>query len=192
MRVIELPAGEDLAAFSRFLWQHRVAHRIFEERGQQIVELADPAMAAEVRKAFSAWRAGSLDLQSAVPGTSSQPRQSSRVMQSLRACPGVAAVVLVSLVVFPFALALSEGQPGWLVLALTIVDLRVHPDVDLNVLVSDLQIWRWLTPVFLHFSVTHIAFNSVVTFDLLVCGRSIESIGLPLMVNSSRRILCDA
>jgi len=173
MRVIETSAGENLAAFSRFLWQHRVAHRIFEERGQQIVELADPALAPEVREAFSAWQAGRLDLQSTMSGPARQPSGRSRVGQMLRSCPGVVAVLLVSLAIFPFALGLSEGRPGLLILALTIVDLRTHQSVELSTLFSDLEIWRWLTPIFVHFSVTHIAFNSVVVFDL---GRRVESI----------------
>ena len=173
MRVIEIPTGENLADFSRFLWQHRVAHRIFEERGQQIVELVDPALAPEVREAYSAWRAGRLDLQSTLPGAAPEPSGGSRVGQMLRSCPGVVAVLLVSLAIFPFALGLSDARPGMLVLALTIVDLRIHASADLSILFSDLQIWRWLTPIFLHFSVTHIAFNSVVVFDL---GRRLEAV----------------
>ncbi len=179
MRVIETSAGENLAAFSRFLWQHRVAHRIFEERGQQIVELADPALAPEVREAFSAWQAGRLDLQSTMSGAARLPSGRSRVGQMLRSCPGVVAVLLVSLAIFPFALGLSEGRPGLLILALTIVDLRTHQSVELSTLFSDLEIWRWLTPIFVHFSVTHIAFNSVVVFDL---GRRVESVQGTLQV----------
>ena len=79
MRVIEVSAEENLAPFSQFLWQHRVAHRIFEERGLQVLELAESAHAAEVQKAYSAWCDGSLKLNTvALPG-SGFPGAASRI-----------------------------------------------------------------------------------------------------------------
>ena len=54
MRVIETSLDEDLKLFSSYLWQHRVVHRIFEERGRQVVELADPALLRESRDALDA------------------------------------------------------------------------------------------------------------------------------------------
>ena len=52
MRVIETSLEEDLTSFSLYLRQKQVAHRIFEESGRQIVELADERWADAVRKAY--------------------------------------------------------------------------------------------------------------------------------------------
>ena len=171
MRVIEVPAGQNLAPFSEFLWRHRVAHRIFEERGQQIVELADASAAAEVQRAFAAWQAGDLTLDNP-PGQPPRQPGARGFLASLLACPGVLVVLVLAIAMFPFAIGLVSGRPNAVALALTVVDLRVHNAVSFEILVADLQPWRWLTPVLLHFSITHLLFNSVVTFEL---GRRIES-----------------
>lgn len=176
MRVLEVSAEENLAPFSRFLWQQRVAHRIFEERGLQVVEIAEPTLAAEVEKAYQAWRNGSLKLQTetAPPaGGETAPTVSSTwLRRAFLAYPGVLIILLLALLVAPFSLnfapaAISEN----VILALTIVDLRATSIVDAAVLLGEGQIWRWLTPIFLHFSVAHLAFNCVVTLEL---GRRIE------------------
>lgn len=172
MRLFELPLEENLAPFSQFLWQHRVAHRIFEESGRQIVEIADAAQAEDVRRAYQAWRAGTLEIR-----VVSQPRPAgaaalARFGSNVLRYPGVLLVLLVSLLVFPFSLALGDGQASEIALALTIVDLRSAEPVGLLQVLTDRQVWRWLTPIFLHFSVVHLVFNSVVTFDL---GRRLEA-----------------
>ena len=57
MRVIETSLEEDLSLFSRYLWQKQVQHRIFQESGRQVLELADARWADPVRKAYQDWRA---------------------------------------------------------------------------------------------------------------------------------------
>jgi GlpG protein len=178
MRVLEVSADEDLAPFSRFLWQQRVSHRIFEERGMQVVEIAEPTLAGEVEKAYQAWRDGRLTLRTEVDparGEVSDPAVwTTRLRRAFLAYPGVLIILLLSLLVAPFSLNLAPaGISERVILALTIVDLRVTPTVDAAILLGDAQIWRWLTPVFLHFSIAHLAFNCVVTLDL---GRRIELI----------------
>jgi GlpG protein len=172
MRLIEVPAAENLAPFSQFLWQHRVVHRIFEERGLQVLEIADAAQAEEVQRAFDAWRAGKLEIRVVPRAVGDQPSLASRAARLLQTCPGVLLVLVLALLAFPFSVALGEGQISEIALALTIVDLRSVSSASLSQLLADMQIWRWLTPIFLHFSLVHLVFNSVITFDL---GRRIEA-----------------
>jgi len=63
LRVIETSTSEDLSDFSRFLWQQRVRHRIYEESGTLIVDVTEPEDAVEVRHHYNQWRAGRLAIE---------------------------------------------------------------------------------------------------------------------------------
>jgi GlpG protein len=167
MRVIETSLDEDLSLFSRFLWQNQVRHRIFEERGRQVVEVAETATAADVRSAYEAWRRGELVLTRKAAGHDRHEAQRPRtaaVLAALRRYPVLIAVLGVSLAVFPFSVQVEHGRLTPLVGLLTSVDLeRGSPTTT--------EIWRYVTPIFLHFSLVHLVFNVAVTADL---GRRVE------------------
>ncbi len=168
MRIIETSASDDLSSFSSYLWQQRIVHRIFEERGSQVVELADPAHADTVRAAYQAWRDGRLALE-AVPGR----RARSRWPAALARYPGLTALIVLVCAVFPFSYLLADGQVTAVAALLTIIDLRDSGDTLPSVLelLARGEVWRWFTPVLLHFSVLHLAFNCAVTIEL---GRRLE------------------
>ncbi len=170
MRVIETSLEEDLSLFSRYLWQNRVAHRIYEERGAQIVEVAEAHSVDPVRKAYQDWRAGTLVLESR-PAVRADPGSTGRrVADLIRRYPVLAALLVTSLALFPFSLPVADGNLTDVAAWLTIVDLRPPAVPGWENLLSA-QIWRWFTPVFLHFSVMHIAFNLAVTAEF---GRRVE------------------
>jgi GlpG protein len=85
--------------------------------------------------------------------------------RALTRYPGLTALIALAVVVF-----LVSGFPevaGWL----TIIDLR-RPDVpSLLALLAELEVWRWVTPTLLHFSILHLAFNCAVVIEL---GRRVE------------------
>jgi GlpG protein len=172
MRVVEAPVEEDLAPFSRFLWQHRVPHRIFEERGRQVLELANDTAAEQVRAAYRAWRAGEIELDAQLTTTRVEtPGARQRLRHLFERCPGVLILLLTALAVFPFSLELADGNLNPVAGALTFVDLHLPADRTLLQVLGDGQVWRWFTPVLLHFSVVHVLFNCAVTFEL---GRRVE------------------
>jgi len=173
MRIVEAPLEEDLAPFSSFLWQHRVPHRIFEERGRQVLELADGAAAEQVRAAYRAWRAGELNLElSAVSAPGALPGLPTRLALVVRRSPGLLFLLFASLAVFPFSLELGDGRLNAVAGALTFIDLSGPAGRPLLDVLTDGQVWRWFTPVLLHFSVVHLLFNCAVTFEL---GRRVET-----------------
>ncbi len=184
MRVIETALDEDLSLFCRYLWQQRVRHRVFEERGMQVVELADPAQADTVRQAYEAFRSGRVQIREAGPAAGSPAagagKRPSALARALARYPGLSLLIGLALLVFPFSLPMAEGRLTDLVAALAIIDPRLDPRLvaggpvapSLLELLSELQVWRWFTPMLLHFSVLHLAFNCAVVIEL---GRRVES-----------------
>lgn len=167
MRVIETSLSEDLSLFSRYLWQQKVAHRIYEERGRQVVEVREATAADPVRRAYEAWRTGRLVLESRA-GTGPEDDRLERYHALVRRFPVLIALLGGSILVFPFSVPLAEGELTGLAGWLTYVDLRstaVGPGAMLA------EPWRLVTPIFLHFSVVHLLFNLAVTLDF---GRRIE------------------
>lgn len=177
MRVIETSSEEDLAPFSRYLWQQQVPHRIFEERGRQILEVAREAHAAPVRNAHAAWRRGDLRLDAverpAAPTGSGGNRLLILVLWARR-YPVLCLLVLVSLVVYPFSAPIADGRLTDIANWLTLIDFH-GPDSDApgwSTVLHLAEPWRLLTPVFLHFSVVHLLFNCAVTIEF---GRRLEA-----------------
>jgi GlpG protein len=180
MRVIETTLEENLALFSRYLWQERLAHRIFEERGRQILEVRDDVSAERVRSAYDAWRAGEFVLEESQPPaiqddvlSTSATGPKNSAAQILREHPGLAVLILLALAVFPFSWPIADNELTLVARWLTIVDLTRNEPMFWYTALFTGEIWRWLTPIFLHFSVLHIAFNCVVVFEL---GRRIENV----------------
>jgi len=174
MRVIETSMDEDLSLFSRYLWQNRVPHRIFEESGRQVVEVSDEQTAVPVRKAYQDWRAGTLVLESRAKTALPKPRFGTaldRLPELVRSYPVMTFLIVASLLIFPFSLPVSEGKLSTVVAWFTIIDLRSAAAGNWQDLFT-VEIWRWFTPILLHFSVMHIAFNLVVSTEF---GRRVEA-----------------
>jgi GlpG protein len=174
MRVIETSLDEDLKLFSSYLWQKRVIHRIFEERGAQVVELADPTLAEAVRQDYQAWRSGRLMLEAQPrPGAVPAAGPQAGWLRAIARYPGLAVLIALALLVFPFSYPVADGRIGTVVAWLTIVDLHSSMAAlpSLPQLLAQGEVWRWFTPMFLHFSVLHLGFNCAINIEL---GRRVE------------------
>jgi len=163
MRVIETSLEEDLSAFSGYLRQKRVPHRIYQESGRQVVELSDERWADPVRKAYQDWRVGTLVLE-ARQQTGGGWRFGATLAEApgwIRRFPVLSGLIFISLVIFPFSGPWAGDSFNAVLVALTITDLRL-PSAGSRQALFTFEIWRWFTPVFLHFSVLHLAFNLAV------------------------------
>jgi len=171
MRVIETSIEEDLSMFSRYLWQQRVRHRIYEESGRQVLEVADPAAVDLVRGAYHAWRSGELVLEAGPAGYPALAERLARLLAIVRRYPVLVSVLGLAVLVYPFSAPVADGRLTAVTAWLTIVDLDTTAEPTLALLLSR-EVWRLITPIFLHFSVVHLLFNVAVTTDF---GRRIES-----------------
>jgi GlpG protein len=168
MRVIETSLEDDLSLFSQYLWQQRVRHRVFEERGRQILELAEAADEATVRGAYAAWSDGRLVLE-AGPVARRRPQ----LLQAVQRYPGLVCLIAAAVVLYPFTSPLAEGRLTGVASFMTFVDLARHSQAapGLREVLGELQIWRWLLPVFIHFNPLHLLFNCAIVIEL---GRRLE------------------
>ncbi len=167
MRVIETALEEDLSAFAGYLRRHRVPHRIFEERGRQVVEAGSPEAAQAVRAAYNAWRRGELPVQAA----DAAPRMGgggARALAAVARYPALTMLCLLALAIAPFSTGLLRADA--FVASLFFVD-PYHPTLGPLEVLGTFELWRWVTPILLHFSAVHLLFNIAVTVEF---GRRIE------------------
>lgn len=171
VRALTLGADIDLAMFCAYLAQQRVGYRVFEEQGQQVLEVASEIEAARVRTDYAAWRDGRLPLQ----WLPKPPHVRAPWLPLLRRYPVVTALMALALICFPATFGLDGGTLGPMLPWLTIVPVEGREgDLFFGTLSGALmsgQIWRLVTPIFVHFGVVHLLFNAAVVIEF---GRRIE------------------
>ncbi len=161
---------QDLRPFSHLLWQRGIAHRVHELAGKQAITLEDEALSETVLALYQAYQAGSIG-----PRHTSQPAvgkvDHSAWLHWLVDAPVTLLLVLACVL---GGLVVYSGNQQWLG-ALTFqswFDLggaRFFRPVA-ETLQSG-QLWRLWTPIFLHFGILHLVFNSLWLWEF---GRRIE------------------
>jgi rhomboid protease GlpG len=175
IRTLTVDTSEDLAPFSVYLWQQRIAHRIYEEHGQQVLEVDNAAADAKVREDFAAWREGRLQLQLRRTPVPAGQRQAAFVAVVAR-YPVLCSVLLLALLCYPATLSLESGTAGGLLPWLTIVPIDANGAAGggtaaLRAVLAAGQWWRLVTPIFIHFSIVHLLFNVAIVVEF---GRRME------------------
>lgn len=173
-RIKQLDTSVNLAEFSRWLKDQGVSHRITEEGGQQVLWLENPDHAQPVLAALERFLAEP-DVRKAVEERNRSPVfVAGRWQPSPRHAPMILGVIVFAVLM----VLLTDMGSNPLSASLLIIDPRMYDwssfDGRLQALLQTLasgQVWRVITPDFLHFSWTHIVFNSVMLWFL---GSQIE------------------
>lgn len=185
---LKQPLSVDLKPLSRALWQLGLAHRIVEERGQQVVWAATPEDAAEVEAVFAKMARGEWE---PLPDgeETSQRRANARLFHHSPAQTPVVVVLLVlSLVgaVIPYLDREFEWLPWLSFYQLTVLDGHLVGEWPRG------QLWRLLTPIFLHFGMLHLAFNGLWLWELggMIERRqgAVRILGVVLLVGAGSNI----
>lgn len=168
--VMLLPIGADTQELRKALWHYRIGHRFTEEADGQLLWVADPRQLTELKMVVARWERGEalVDEQS-----TKRPPANVNLRVTLQRVPVTALMIGLSLVVFALIALLGDT----LIMALTVVPIGISGGQlvygTLNDSLASGQVWRLLTPAFLHFGLMHLIFNLMWVWYF---GRQIETL----------------
>ena len=143
-KALSVALDEDLLPLTALLQEHGVVHRIFEERGQQVVMVQRADHAEQVRELYGAWCAGKVQIEVTSQG---RPAASVSSASHWRKAPVTLCLIALSFVGF---LLIYLNAPLFWVSQFTFTPFSVSGE-QLLFHSIDSQYWRRVTPVFLHF-----------------------------------------
>ena len=165
-RALQCPLDEDLGPLTRFLSSQGVAHRVTEERGEQVVWTRSAEDAELVRSIYTRGvpaEQGDLPFRTAPVVRTNW----ARVLRYLPVTLPVTLAVLVITAVVALWTGVGTNIEAMVQLSFTPMDSRGYlastPDLQ--------QWWRFITPMFIHFGLMHLAFNALWYWEL---GKRIE------------------
>lgn len=170
-RALELPGEIDLSDFSWFLYGRGIPHKITEESGKLVLWTASTEESDIVVNLYQQWRSGALEL-SVAPA-----RRGLNAGAMLRHIPWrqmpVTAVFIVACLLVAF---ITRGGDNWQATAwFSFVPFEVANGYiyfgSFTMGFEHGQYWRVLSPILLHFGMTHLAFNML---GLYIFGSRLE------------------
>ena len=169
--VVKVPLTVDLSQLSHFLRARGLVHTITEEGAYQQLWVQDPALVEPVEELVQAWIEGKLDLPDDNTPAASRTMPA---MPSPRQFPATLGLLLLSAL---GALIGMQLVAGGLLPWLTFEPLEIKAQgVEFGSWAQAMargELWRLITPAFLHFSGFHILFNGLWLWEL---GRRLEAV----------------
>lgn len=180
-KVAQVSLESDLSAFSEWLYSQGLVHRIVEEQGEQVIFIEDSHLEAQVQQILQRYLTEPdfklhLDLQP-------KKRLLTPHFEAMypRAKPAQAPFIFIFMAISVVVALLTDfGQGGPILRAFLILD-PLSLDVDLGsidgriqgllVMLGRGELWRLISPDFIHFNVMHITFNLLM---LWVLGGQLE------------------
>ncbi len=168
-KVLMLPRDTDTRTLRQALWAQRIGHRFTDETDAQVLWLADPRQHDEMMQLVTRWQRGE-----PLPSTAERRTRAGDWRHGAFAEAPVAAALLgLCLVVFGLMAVFGDQ----VVAARTITPIGVVGNsLDIGTLgdtLSSGQVWRLISPAFLHFGWMHLIFNML---WLWYFGRQIEAL----------------
>ena len=186
IEALRVPLGEDLRRFSTLLWQQGLPHRIAEHRDEQVLWVGSDAHAQRLVELYQRHQRG--ELLEVEPPPSRPARSASSLAQRARSAPMV--LVLLALSVLG-ALITSVDADYRITSLLTFYRMEF---IGGGALLSwpKGELWRLITPIFLHFGLLHIAFNGLWLWELggMIERRhgAVRLLGVVLLVGAASNV----
>jgi GlpG protein len=171
--VKKFPLEKDLTHITGYLSECKIVHRIYEEAGEQVIATADPRLVGPIAQLLHELERGTLILQhneaeSAPEARGADGQQVPSFFQQVKAVPVTAVFIVLSIL---GAVLVSFDSQYQFVRYLSFQDIYQTGTSSFTEILSAGEVWRLITPTFLHFSFMHIFFNSLGMWDL---GRRLE------------------
>ncbi len=179
-RVADFSGDVDLSELHRYFDRQGLVHRITESGGRQELWIANASLVDNAKTFVEAWQQGKLQLPDDLED---RPDESWTPAPKAEPAAGLAAVVqtypltliIIGLGVVGYLILSVFAQTAW-VSALTFQQFRpTIAGLMFEPVTQALQrgeLWRLLTPAFLHFNLLHIVFNGLWIWEF---GRRLES-----------------
>lgn len=167
--VKKFPLTTDLTHVTGFLRERAISHRIYEEAGEQVLAVNDPRMVAPIAQFLEDVAQGRLVIsQEENPQNVEVDNGSPTLIDQIKMAPVSLILILLSAL---GGLLVALDSDRNLVRLFSFQDMEAYAFLPFSVSLKAGEIWRFITPAFLHFGFLHVLFNSLWMWDL---GRRLE------------------